>query len=143
MVSELVNFFIGPLLRIPIEQLVAQTIDAHDDDIVELNLAQLAAGKTAEGSDIRPFYKPQTIRLRQKEGLQTDHVDLKRKGGFYKGTFARRTTGGTEVSSRDPKAQFLQGRYSVDIFGLSVASREQLSERMRPTLQNKFNQALL
>ncbi|AKD55028.1 hypothetical protein [Spirosoma radiotolerans] len=143
MVAEIVEFFMAPFYRVNIEQVVAETIDEHDDDIVELNLSQLEAGKTSEGNDIKPFYKPGTVKARKKEGLQTDHVDFKRKGGFYAGTFAKRTTGGTEISSTDPKAPFLIKRSGEGIFGLTVANRGELENRMRPTLQDKFKQALL
>jgi hypothetical protein len=143
MVSEIVDFFMAPLLRIPIERIVAETIDVHEPDIIELNLAQLAAGKTAEGADIKPFYKPKTIAFRRSKGKQTDHVDLNMDGNFYKGTFAKRTGDGTEIGSVDGKTPFLEGRYTVDIFGLSVASRDELEARLKPTLQDKFNQAIL
>ena len=142
MVAEIVNFFMAPLLRVNIEQVVASAIDAHDEDIVELNRTQLQAGQLSTGADIKPFYRPVTIKIKQRKGQATDKVTLRDKGGFYAGTFAKRISGGTEVSSTDEKTGRLVDKYTIDIFGLSVASREQLAERIKPTLQNTFNRAL-
>ncbi|GAB3948357.1 hypothetical protein GCM10028805_22540 [Spirosoma harenae] len=142
MVNELVDFFLAPLRRVDIHQVVAESIDAHEDDIIDLNQSQLAAGQLADGSAIKPFYKPVTIAIKKARGQTSDHVTLRNKGDFYQGFYTKRVSDGTEVLSRDPKNDMLEAKYTVDIFGLSVASKEQLSNRLRPTIQDKFNQAM-
>ncbi|WP_338871705.1 hypothetical protein WBJ53_26090 [Spirosoma sp. SC4-14] len=144
MVAELKALLVTPLKRIDIRQVVIDSINAHDADIVDLNLQQLADGKLATGEAIKPFYKPVTIKLKQKLGQPTDKVTLKGKSGkFYQGTYARPTPGGnTEIGSADEKAPYLERKYSLNIFGLSVPSREQLTARMKPTLQDNFKRAL-
>lgn len=129
----------NPLLGIDIERVVDRAIDVHEPDMVDIQRQQLADGQTSQGTAILPFYKPLTVRLRRIEGLQTDHVDLKRKGGFYQGVNARRKGAGkTEIDSSDGKSARLQAKYTVTIFGLSVASRAEFVERMKPTLQTLF-----
>jgi len=142
MVQEIVDFFMAPLLRVNMERIIGDSIEEHSPDIIELNLAQLEAGQTAEGEEIRPFYKPITVKIKKTKGQPTDRVTLKDEGSFYGGFRTEPAPGGTAVTSTDEKTAALVKKYSLDIFGLSVASREQLRDRLRPTVQDKFRQAL-
>lgn len=141
--SELKEAMLGPLLRINIETVVAEAISEHHSDMEQLNRSQLAAGVTADGSEIRPFYKPITVRIKKMKGQSTDKVTLKDTGSFYRGIRATAVgRSATELTSTDGKTDDLVEKYGASIFGLSVASREQLAVRLTPTIQDKFQQAL-
>lgn len=144
LVKQLVDRIMAPFRRVAIEWIVARTLDVHRDDVVRLNRQQLQAGTNADGSLIRPFYKPLTVRIKKAKGQPADRVTLRDTGSFYGGMYAQRTAGGLlEVSSTDDKTEALQDKYGDQIFGLSEASREQLVRLMQPTLQNLFMTRLL
>lgn len=109
-----------------------------------LNQAQLRASLTAWGTVISLFYKPITVTLSQKKGLQTGYVDLYATGKFYQGIEVRAAGDDkAEMDYTDSKAKFLKDKYQATIFGSSVASKEQFSQIMRPTLQELYKQVTL
>ena len=143
MVNDLVNLMLRPLRAVDIEDVVGAAIGEHHDDIEELNRGQLSAGQTTDGAEIKPFYRPITVRIKKLKGQPSDRVTLKDEGHFYRGIRARSAgRADTVISSTDPKTKELVEKYTTRIFGLSVASKEQLSVRLRPTIQDKYRQAL-
>lgn len=142
MVTELTYYFMGPLLRVDIERVVADTVDDHEEDIVDLNREQLAEGQNADGSDIRPDYTEVTEFIKKSKGQRSDVVTLEDTGSFYRGFYKKRVPGGSEINSRDSKTAELVEKYRDGIFGLTVASRDELADRMKPTIQDKYRQAI-
>lgn len=140
--AALTDLLFGRLLRVDIEQVVASATNQHEGDIVDANRSQLAQGKTATGGTVKPFYKPETVKRKKKKGQPTDKVTLKDEGKFYQGFYAKATRGGIEQGSTDPKTTYLVNRYTDTIFGLSAASKTQVADRLRPTLQTEFRSAV-
>lgn len=104
---------------------------------------QLFAGKTSEGADITPAYKPSTKAIKQRKGQVSDRVTLKDTGKFHKATKADIMGDKIELGSTDSKTAFLVPKYGSDIFGLTEQNIEALKERVTGPLISKFQKLLL
>lgn len=71
--------------KLDVEQIAVESIEETKDEFIRLNEEQWKEGLTNRGLPItpEPYSKPYA-KIRQKEGLQTDFIDLKRKGNLYK-----------------------------------------------------------
>lgn len=107
------------LQRLDIELLVIETIEETKEAFADLNRAQWAAGELNDGSLIRPPYSLKYARVRQREGLQTAVVDLKRKGAFYKGYGVLVDNDVVRESSEVEYEGSLTKRYGKGLWGLN------------------------
>ncbi len=65
-----------------VEDKADEAIESDKEHILDLNKAQmLVAGVDNEGISLGD-YSPKSVQIRQKKGLQTDHIDLRFTGDF-------------------------------------------------------------
>lgn len=129
------------LSRVDVSNIAVKSIKQTSDDLVDWQKEQLFTGKNSAGKMIRPFYKPATKAIKKKKGQPIDRVTLKDQGDFYD---AINVDVGTEVwniYSLDPKAKFLEGRYSPKIYGLNNSSLAGYTSDVRPVFLKKMEQA--
>jgi diphthamide synthase (EF-2-diphthine--ammonia ligase) len=107
-----------------------ETLRENEKVMADLNASQMAQGKRATGTDIRPDYKPLTIALKEgKFGLAgvTDHVTLYNTGSHYQKLYAEVEGDEIEYGSKDSKSESLQEKYGA-IYGLTDDSLDDLVE---------------
>ena len=108
--------------RIDLHIAMIRSIDQTKEQYEDLLRSQLAAGKTKDGGTIEPYpYSAKYAKQREKEGLQTDFIDLKRTGKYYKNMTA--TIDGTvlRLGSDVDYEQFISKRYDGpgELYGLT------------------------
>jgi len=140
--TDIANLMIAPLRRVSIEDVIKKATQQHVDDFVEANKEQLQEGENSDGQQITPFYTPFTVEMKEIKGQPSDRVTLKDTGDFYSGFYGDVSNTGTTLSSHDDKTDDLEGKYGPRIFGLTVASKEEVGARMIPTIQKLFKKAL-
>lgn len=110
--------------------------------IVEANIRLLEKGlrpdltpisKQPEGNQNSKFYERYTIYNRDKEGLQTQFVDLYKTGFFYESLKVKSGSKELIEISTDPKAEELE-RVWGDILGISSEDLVLLIEMLRPKI---------
>jgi len=94
---------------------VEATVQKYED----LNRDQLVVGKTKTGIQLSPPYSAAYVKVRNKKGLQTDHVDLKNTGQFYAGFTAEVSGNRINLSSSVDYEKYLSSRYTENIYGLT------------------------
>lgn len=123
-------------LTLALEKAFNQTEDQYED----LNRSQLAQGKLNDGSDLTPPYSVMYSEVRERAGLQIDHVDLKFTGNFYKG-FTMKMEGETLQLGSDVEYEgSLSARYSERIYGLSEENADIFREVLRPVVMAEIKQ---
>ncbi len=82
-------------------------IIGNDDEIVDLNKAQLlVVGVDSDGKQLGT-YSPFTVEKRKQKGLQTDFIDLRFTGDFQDNMVIKKTGRSQfELDSTDPKWSF-------------------------------------
>jgi hypothetical protein len=113
-----------------IKQVAIEALRDNEEIMADLNAGQMAKGKRATGTDIKPAYAPLTIELKkEKSGLAsvTDRVTLYDTGSHYRNLYADVKGDEIEYGSKDPKSEDLQKKYGA-IYGLTNDSKEELIE---------------
>jgi hypothetical protein len=133
-----------------------ETLEQVEPIMADLNVAQMRAGKRADGSYIEPPYRPLTIDIKKgKPGLSGvyDHVTLFDEGDFQSSLYAQVTADDRiEFGATDKKSDDLEEKYSdlraskfsstsKNIFGLNENSREELKGDSLPIWQGEIEKA--
>lgn len=116
---------------INLQQLAADIIEEHRDEIVMLNQRQLyTKSETQKGAKLDPYrstvYAEYKYAMNPLAGL--GRPDLSLTGDFYKAFYVKVTKTTFEVDSRDKKAGHLKEKYGDEIFGLSDDSLAELTK---------------
>ena len=110
------------LQKVNIEEVVLSGIEETADDFIKLNEEQWQEGKTNTGETIVPYpYSAGYARTRKREGLQTDHIDLYRKGNLYKGYSINVEDNAVKMQSDVSYEKYVSKRYQ-NIWGLNPES---------------------
>lgn len=106
-----------------------QSIDKNKAEVKRIQTdLQLFQGKNAEGTDIRPFYAPSTIRIKQRNGQPIDRVTLRDKGDFYSTIEVEPRETDFKISSQIEYAGFLTAKYA-NILGITPENMADFIER--------------
>jgi len=105
-----------------IEQEAANIVEAHPDEIIGFNQANLYEGKYKQGDFLAPYKN--IAYARKKLQLNPAGVtDLKLTGEYYKSLFLTVNKKTFTIQSNDPKDARLTGLYGEDIKGISDADK--------------------
>ncbi|RLD80505.1 MAG: hypothetical protein DRJ10_07320 [Bacteroidetes bacterium] len=125
-----------------IYKLMDKAVKGQTDKIIAFNQGQLQDGMDALGQTITTIggspYRPKTVRMRKAKHLQTNKVDLKFTGEFYKTFRVVILQNGYEVTANfeKPDGSILDNfSSSYDFLGLDQASlTEWVDEELFPIL---------
>jgi hypothetical protein len=128
---EMIQLFSSVKEKLP--DLVENSIDQTSDTIVELNQQQMAEGVASDGETIHwlkdshyPYTKPYAAE-KARLGLQTEVVDLKLTGSFYKAERVKLEGDNLDFYNEDSKAEFLEKNYGKQIHGLTDENKKTYS----------------
>lgn len=96
---------------------------ASKAELVQTNRDEIFSGKRVDGTDIRPFYRPRTIREKIRKGQPTNRVTLKDTGAMYESMLAKVNSKGFDVDATDSKVKSLTMKYQK-FLGISVETFE-------------------
>lgn len=133
------------LENLDLRAIAVSTIEDKEGLMADMNAAQLAMGRRATGTEIRPEYHPLTKELKQGlPGLAgvTDHVTLYDTGDHYRDLYADVQGDEIEHGSKNWKSEKLQNKYGKTIYGLDDENKEELVEgHLRPSFHDKIHEA--
>lgn len=110
----------------------------ESQDIVDMNKQQLLSGFDADGAPLGE-YSPTSIEIRQKKGLQTDHIDLRYSGRFQASFVIERRGNIFDLEALDPKwIDKLEPRWP-DALGLTKANEDKLTELLSQQISDQLN----
>lgn len=113
------------LQSLEIENIALASFQETAADFISLNKKQWSEGVRKDGTPIVPApYTPAYAKVRKKEGLQTDFIDLKRKGIFYNNYQLQVTPQSLNMSSNVDYEKYLTKNYAL-IWGLDEESKKQ------------------
>ena len=112
-------------------EILSRSIEKNKEAWEELQRKRISSGKNTKDDNLKynksrstainqsDPYVPSYERIRRREGLQTDHVDLKRTGKYQR-LITAKTPGKNKLKfeSNDPKAEFIEGNYD-DVLGFT------------------------
>lgn len=113
--------------------------------LADYNRAQLYAGKTVEGNEIKPDYTPFTKRIKASKGQVNTRVTLKDTGAHHKSIKANPDSSGVKFTATDPKVPKLKKKYSKSgqLYGMSAEDIKEYNQtRMRPGLFTRITRFL-
>lgn len=121
--------FVSPFVGLDIPDLIRQSFDAKEQDILKLNKDQMDGGIKADGSEIGR-YRNYKYKNRFKP------VDLKLKNDFRGDMFFRDKGNKRQgvISSDDKKTIKLEKKYGKDIFGLTDTNKQYAADLIKPIL---------
>ena len=122
------------LQRLDLEEALSEAVEYTKEEYADLNREQWKEGITSMGADMMPPYSPGYARVRRREGLQTDHIDLNRTGALYGGYTIDQEGSIMHLSSDVDYEKYVSGRYGDKIYGLTDESMEKYREVVRPVL---------
>lgn len=117
-------------------------IEKTATDAVQIQRDQLFQGVNKFGEDIKPAYKPYTIRRKIEKGQPYDRVTLKDTGAFYRGVIIDVRGEEFALESADEKSSSLQAKYGPSIFGLNEDSRVKYIEKLEPVFIDEIKSYL-
>lgn len=109
-----------------------------DHLVVDMNIAQLDAGKDSNDFSIIPEYKESTIAIKKKKGQVYTRVTLQDKRDFKGGMKARNYQRKLEIVTEDDaqKAKGIFEKYGDSVFGLNKNNMAILrGEKLKPEFQ--------
>lgn len=124
-----VNNFLGSALKLNIQTEAELALINSSDDVIRIQREQLFAGERSDDTQIfniktgSEYYSPSYAKYKGKDSP----IDLKDKGGFYRGLDAKPEDGGLLIESDDPKAKELKDNYGEEILGLGTYSKNELA----------------
>lgn len=110
---------------IDLVELTADSMEANNEQVVDLNREQMEAGIYKEGSPIQPQYSNFTVQQKRFEGKPFDRVTLRNTGEFRSKMYLVIRGNEFDVNSTDWKTPDLVAKYngSGDIFGLTSENK--------------------
>lgn len=113
------------LERLNLEQALHDAIEFTYEQYADLNREQWKEGITSTGADIMPApYSKAYARIRRSEGLQTDFIDLRRKGNYYAGYEISQDAGRMYLTSYVSYEKWITNRFGEKIYGLTEDNME-------------------
>jgi hypothetical protein len=126
--------YLEALEKIDIQDAAEKTILKTKKELADLNREQLGEGLLSTNDKIHwladdhyPYVKPYA-RRRQNLGLQTDVVDLKVNGSFWDSIDVVPEGDEMIFFSQNEIAQYLEGNYGKEIYGLTDAELDKYIE---------------
>ena len=83
----------------------------NEKEIVDLNNAQLMAGKNTDSETMQRGYSTQYGKKRRKAGLQTSFVDLKFSGAYQDSRKGKKSSKGINIISDVDYEKYLRGNF--------------------------------
>lgn len=90
--------------------------------MVDMNVAQMEAGRDAGNQAIAPPYAELTIAMKSMKGQVNDRVTLRDEGDFHSSLSIKYRTDRFEFYATDWKTPMLGQKYGYQIFGLTDAN---------------------
>lgn len=111
-------------------EIVIDILISNQKVLIELNQGQLYnEGIGSDGKDIRPYYRPYTVRVKSEKDQITEHVTLYDEGNFYGGfQVTKQDKESVLIDSNDSKTEELTLKYGGQIFGLSPDSFKEVRD---------------
>lgn len=108
------------LKTLNLPQLLTETLDEHEADIIAAINEQLTYGK--RGNSLMPRYRPSTIIDKERRGisLMTDRIALFEYGDFRASLYAEAHDNMITVEAKDFKRDMLVAKYTDEIFEIST-----------------------
>lgn len=107
-------------------EVLQKVMNAHRNDIIELNREQLSRGIKSTGERLSPYRSELYKKKRQRAGLQTKDKDLKFTGTLWGQMYSLAFEKFTEVGSKDKKEIWVEGMEGTEIWGLTDESIDKL-----------------
>lgn len=124
------------------DAICVETVQESAPAMTDKQREQLYSGETAQGTEIKPPYRPYTVAVKQLKGQPTDRVTLRDTGAFYQGVYVRVDANTINTGSTDGKEAKLREKYGEGIFGLNDKfGFEVVQETMRPIFKGKIEAA--
>ena len=119
-------------------------VNSQRNEIIKKNKENLAGGKLSTGGDITnlndrdvestgrtnsyssSYLASREVRAKKK---QTEYVDLRLTGQYYKSIKYQKTPRGGKISSNDPKEKYIDERYGEDTLGLQEEQLQEIAEK--------------
>ena len=124
---------IGDLYSV-VEKVFFNEARKQEEILADFNREQLFDGKREDGSDIKPSYKPSTVKIKKIKGQKVSNVTLKDTGKFHRSI--KVDVGGKEMeySASDSKFPKLQDKYKgkSTLLGLTKPNRVEFVSLIAP-----------
>jgi hypothetical protein len=133
--SDLKRIFSDRLKAIAYEQLLKESIKAHEPEISDLNTEQMNKGIKGDGSEIGQY-----ANIGYKGRLKP--VDLYDTGSFHDKVYVELYDDVFEMNSRDVKTEKLIERWGEKILDLTTENKNNTGEIIKPTFIEKVRQQL-
>ena len=130
--------------NLDINKVAADSMRETKTAFVEWQQEQLDQGKRKSGADIKPFYKPATIRIKKKKGQPYDRVTLKDTGFFYSSVYlvVKESQKAFAAVSSDVKSTWLLSKYGDNILGLGGTYKAGYVSELRPVFLKNISNAV-
>jgi len=116
-------------------------VEEHSDSAIDLNLAQLFAGKDSKNNFLEPPYRSVNYAELKLHLNPAGVVDLKLSGDLYNGWFLNASKFPATFGSTDIKFDELSKKYGEDIAGLDSQSKFVLIQKdLRPSVIRYYKQ---
>lgn len=99
--------------------------------ILDLETAQLMAGKTSEDKPVTPAYRNPKYAAFKKSLNPAGVVDLKLTGEFHRSFFIKAEKFPLMFGATDEKTNELVGKYGESIFGLDKKSKDEMGQQIK------------
>lgn len=124
------------------QEIVLDLVQKFEKQILDMNREQLWKGARADWSDIRPKYRPFTVKMKKFKGQPFQRVTLKDTGAFYADLYIDYGPDYFKIWSEDEKTQKLVSKYGSGIFGLSDNDILRLTKIFRPLLIKQLKELI-
>lgn len=119
-------------------KVILEIIDRNKAIVLDLNTKQLFEGRNNKGEQIKPPYKNPKYAEFKRTLNPFGVVDLRLTGDFHNSFFINDTSFPITFGASDEKTGELVQKYGEDIFGLTVASKAELSEQIREEIKDYY-----
>ena len=140
MANERLRQFAGKLNNFSIVDVVEEVLSDIEDDIIQIQQAQLERGEKADNT-FMPKYSKSTLLSREVKS-SNGLIALYDTGDFWGGMRAMSGFGLLEIDSKDTKADMLIEIYGEEILGLNKVSLDRLKEITTPLIRDKVKEKL-
>ncbi|WP_315823005.1 hypothetical protein [Paraflavitalea speifideaquila] len=125
--------------KVNLDLLIEETFDETAEQFADFNAEQMYAGELNDGKRIKPPYRPSTVSIKKKKGQPTDRVTLRDKGDYHEGLTASRTGQEYEISSPVSYAEYIEKKYTLEIYSLNEEFMEKFKPVFNGVLANKIS----
>lgn len=141
-----IDDFIRNAESINMNEVIKTAIRRNEQQVLNLNRnSQLRnRGIDGEGNTIKPSYRPRTIELKKQKGQTTKFVTLRDTGKFHSNFYIIYRNDEFEIVAHPTYREgrdltiYLQGKYGVDIFGLTEQNIERIKKIILPDVRTQL-----